>query len=84
MQNEKRSSLHHNIERTPVKYRVLITKTLDIPKNLLHLLFDSEEDAVQAAKEKLVELDGDVAVVSRLADGETRVIQRFEKVRKAG
>jgi hypothetical protein len=68
------------MESRNVTYRVLITKTLDIPKNLLHLQFDSEEDAVQAAKEKLVELDGDVAVVSRLAHGETRVIQRFEKV----
>jgi hypothetical protein len=72
------------MESPGMKYRVLITKTLDVPKNLLHLLFDSEEEAVKAAKEKLVELDGDVAVVSRLAYGDTRVIHRFEKGRKGG
>ncbi|HWP83522.1 MAG TPA: hypothetical protein VNN76_12820 [Bacteroidota bacterium] len=67
-----------------MKYRVLITKTLDVPKNMLHLLFDSEQEAIKAAKEKLIELDGDVAVVSRVAYGDTRVIHRFEKARKAG
>lgn len=72
------------MENRKVKYRVLITKTLDVPKNMLHLLFDSEQEAIKAAKEKLIELDGDVAVVSRVAYGDTRVIHRFEKARKAG
>lgn len=69
------------MENYPVKYRVLITKILDVPKNLLHLTFDSEEEATKAAQQKLVELDGDVAIVSRLAYGQTKVIHRFEKVR---
>jgi hypothetical protein len=68
-------------ERRPVKYRVLITRTLDVPKNLVHLVFDSEDEAKKAAQEKLIELNGDVAIVSRVAHGETRVICRFEKTR---
>jgi hypothetical protein len=67
-----------------MKYRVLITKTLDVPKNMLHELYDTEEEAVTAAKEKLVKLDGDVAIVSALHLGEAKVIHRFEQVRKAG
>jgi hypothetical protein len=64
-------------------YRILITKTLDVPKNMYHALVTSEEEAVTQAQEKLIELDGDVAIVSRLAQGETRVVHRFEKTRKA-
>ncbi len=66
-----------------MKYRVLITKTLDVPKNLLHIVVDSESEAKKVAQEKLIELDGDVAVVSRLSHGETSVVHRFEKARKA-
>lgn len=65
------------------KYRILITKTLEIPKNMLTALYDSEEEAVKAAKDKLAELDGDVAIVTELLAGEAKVIHTFEKARKA-
>jgi hypothetical protein len=65
-------------------YRILITKTLDVPKNMFTALYDSEEAAVNAAKDKLAELDGDVAVVMQLIAGTTKIIHTFEKVRKAG
>ena len=65
------------------QYRILITKTLEVPKNILTAMYDSEEEAVKAAKEKLAELDGDVAVVMQILAGSTTVIQTFEKVRKA-
>ncbi len=67
-----------------MKFRVLITKTLDVPKNMYHHLCDTEEEAVKVVKEKLVELDGDVAIVTKLHLGESTVIHRFERVRKAG
>ena len=66
------------------KFRILITKTLDVPKNVLTALFDTEEAAVKSANEKLAELDADVAVVMKLVAGTTNVIHTFEKVRKAG
>jgi hypothetical protein len=65
-----------------MKYRILITKTLDVPKNLLNALYDSEADALKAAQEELARLDGDVAVVMELRSGMARVIQRYEAVRK--
>jgi hypothetical protein len=67
-----------------VKYRILITKTLDVPKNMFNALYDSEKDALSAAQAKLVQLDGDVAIVMELRAGMARVIQRFEAVRKSG
>lgn len=66
------------------KYRILITKTLDVPKNMFTALYESEEEAVQAAKDKLAELGGDVAVVMQLLAGSTKVIHTFERARKAG
>jgi hypothetical protein len=65
------------------RYRILITKTLDVPKNVLTEVYDTEESAVKAAKEKVVELDADVAVVMQLLAGSTNVIHTFEKARKA-
>lgn len=67
-----------------MNYRILITKTLDVPKNMLLELYDSEQEAVKAAQARLVELDGDVAIVTRLSEGDAKVIHRFEQVRKAG
>ena len=67
-----------------VKYRILITKTLDVPKNLFNALYDTEADARKAAQDKLVELDGDVAIVMEMQAGMSRVVQRFEAVRKSG
>lgn len=66
-----------------MNYRILITKTLDVPKNVFHHVYDSEEAAVKEAQAKLVELDADVAVVMRLMDGDTKVIHRFEKIGQA-
>ncbi len=65
-----------------MKYRILITKTLDVPKNVFNAQYDSEEEATKAAQSKLAELSGDVAVVMEIQSGVTRVIQRYEAVRK--
>lgn len=65
-------------------YRVLVTRTLDVPTNLYHAILESEEEAKKVAQEKLTELDGDVAVVSMLKHGVTRVLHTFEKIGKAG
>jgi hypothetical protein len=65
-----------------MKYRILITKTLDVPKNIFNAMYNSEEEATNAAQAKLAELNGDVAVVMELRAGVARVIQRFEAVRK--
>jgi hypothetical protein len=65
-----------------MKYRILITKTLDVPKNILNALYDTEDEALKAAQEKLVQFNGDVAVVMELRAGMARVVQRFEAVRK--
>lgn len=65
-----------------MKYRILVTKTLDVPKNMLNALYDTETEALKAAQEKLAELNGDVAIVMELRAGMARVIQRFEAVRK--
>lgn len=64
-------------------YRVLVTKTLDVPKNLYHAITKSEDEAKKIAQEKLIELDGDVAIVSRLSHGMTTVLHTFERARKA-
>ena len=65
-----------------MKFRILITKTLDVPKNLFNALYDSEAEAMKAAEMKLAELDGDVAIVMELRAGTAKVVQRFEAVRK--
>lgn len=62
-------------------YRVLITKTLDVPKNMYHEVVSTEEEAKAVAQAKLLELDGDVAIVSIVSHGETKVLHRFETVR---
>ena len=67
-----------------MKYRILVTKTLDVPKNLFTAVYDSEQEAVKEAKDQLARLDGDVAIVAKLLGGNQKVIHTFEKVRKAG
>jgi len=67
-----------------MKYRILITKTLDVPKNIFNAMYDTEEEATKAAQAKLAELNGDVAVVMEIRAGVTRVVQRYEAVRKTG
>ena len=63
-------------------YRILITKTLDVPKNIFHGTAETEDEAKKIAQEKLVELDGDVAIISLLSHGMTKVLHTFERVRK--
>ncbi len=67
-----------------MKYRILITKTLDVPKNIFNAMYDTEEEATKAAQAKLAEMKGDVAVVMEIQAGATRVVQRYEAVRKTG
>ncbi|MEE9224831.1 MAG: hypothetical protein V3U68_01365 [Bacteroidota bacterium] len=61
------------------KYRTLVVRFLDVPKNLYLRTFDDEQQAVEDAKKKLVELNGDAAVVSLVQNGETMVIHRFDR-----
>lgn len=65
-------------------YRVLVTQTLDVPRNLFHAIASTEEEAKRIAQQKLIELNGDVAVVSEVKYGTTSVLHTFERVRKAG
>ena len=65
-----------------MKYRILVTKTLDVPKNLFTAVYDSEQEAIKEAKDQLARLDGDVAIVAKLLGGNQKVIHTFEKVRK--
>ena len=65
-----------------MRYRVLVTKTLDVPKNIFHGLVDTEDAAKELAKAKLTELGGDVAVISIQQHGLTKVLHTFEAVRK--
>lgn len=62
-----------------VKYRTLVVRFLDVPKKLYLSTFDDEQQAVEDAKKKLVELNGDASVVSLVQNGETRVIHRFDR-----
>ncbi len=64
----------------PMKlYRALVVQFLEVPKNLYLETFDEEQQAVEQAKKKLLELNGDAAIVSLVENGETRVIHRFDK-----
>jgi len=65
-------------------YRISVFKYLDVPKTVQHeTLEGSEDEAVKRAKDALLASDGDVVVVAVVDSGETRVVQRFEKVKKA-
>ena len=65
-------------------YRVSLFQYLEVPKALAHETVDGrEEEAVTRAKEVLLQSDADVVVVAALDAGETRVIHRFEKAKKA-
>ena len=67
-----------------MKYRLNVYKYLDVPKSIgQELMTGSEQEAIDRAKSMLVESEGDVVVVSVVTNGETRVIHRFEKVKKA-
>jgi len=65
-------------------YRVSVFKYLDVPKTIAHETVEgTEEDAIARSKKILLRSDGDVVVVALVSGGETRVIQRFEKTKKA-
>ena len=67
-----------------MKYRVSVYKYLEVPKTVAHETVEGTEDeAITRAKEVLLKSDGDVVVVAIVANGETRVVHRFEKVKKA-
>jgi hypothetical protein len=65
-------------------YRVSVYKYLEVPKTVAHETVEgTEEESTARAKELLLKSDGDVVVVAIVASGETRIVQRFEKVKKA-
>jgi hypothetical protein len=65
-------------------YRISVFKNMEVPKAVLHATIEGNEDeAIKRAREALLNSDGDVVVVAVVSGGETRVIQRFEKVKKA-
>lgn len=65
-------------------YRVSVYKYLEVPKTVAHeTVKGTEDEAVTRAKEVLLKSDGDVVVVAIVTNGETRVVHRFEKVKKA-
>ena len=65
-------------------YRISVFKYLEVPKAVRHESHEgSEEEAVKMAKEMLLSSEGDLVVVAEVDGGETRVVQRFEKVKKA-
>ncbi len=61
-----------------IKYRVLVVKYKDVPKNLYTQVFESNDEAVKDAQEKLRQLEGDAAIVTKLEGTTQEVIQRFE------
>lgn len=65
-------------------YRVSVFKYLEVPKTIAHeTVQGTEEEAIVLSKKILLSSDGDVVVVALVSGGETRVIQRFEKTKKA-
>ncbi len=65
-------------------YRVSVYKYLEVPKAVAHETVEgTEEQAITRAKEVLLKSEGDVVVVAIVEKGETRVVHRFEKVKKA-
>jgi hypothetical protein len=65
-------------------YRVSVFKYLEVPKTIAHeTVQGTEEEAIALSKKILSSSDGDVVIVALVSGGETRVIQRFEKTKKA-
>lgn len=64
-------------------YRVVFTKFLDVPKNIAtENVFTNEVDAVNIAKSKLASTGADTALVIQLDAGDSKVIHRFEQIKK--
>lgn len=66
-----------------IKYRVLVVKYKDVPKNLYTRIFYSEDEAVKDAQEKLQRLEGDAAIVAKVEGTTQEVVQRFEWAKPA-
>jgi hypothetical protein len=65
-------------------YRVSVYQYLEVPKTVTHETVEGTEgEAISRAKELLSKSEGDVVVVAVVSGGETRVVHRFEKVKKA-
>ena len=65
-------------------YRVSVYKYLEVPKTIARETIEgTENEAITRAKEMLQRSEGDVVVVATVYGGETRVVHRFEKVKKA-
>jgi hypothetical protein len=60
------------------RFRVLVVKYKDVPKNLYTQVFDSNDEAVKDAQERLRQLEGDAAIVTKLEGTTQEVVQRFE------
>ena len=67
-----------------IKYRVLVVKYKDVPKNLYTRVFYTEDEAVKDAKEKLQQLVGDAAIVSKVDGTTTELVHRFEWTKAGG
>ena len=64
--------------------RVSVFKYLEVPKAISHETVEGgEQDAIVRAKAALTASEGDLVVVALVEGGETKVIHRFEKVKKA-
>jgi hypothetical protein len=49
-----------------------------VPKNLYAQVFESNDEAVRDAQERLRQLEGDATIVAKLEEMTQGVIQRFE------
>ena len=65
-------------------YRVSVFKFLEVPKAISHETVEGvEQEAIARAKAALTASEGDLVVVALVDGGETKVLHRFEKVKKA-
>ncbi|MEK7818900.1 MAG: hypothetical protein AAB255_03795 [Bacteroidota bacterium] len=64
-------------------FHVIVTKFLDVPKNIFVETYDSEDIAISIAKEKVIALDASYAVVVKVENGISKVAHRFEPIKKA-
>jgi hypothetical protein len=61
-----------------IKFRVLVVKYKDVPKNLHTQVFEDEEAAIADAQKELQRLEGDAAIVTKLEGTSQQVVHRFE------
>ena len=61
-----------------IKFRVLVVRYKDVPKNLYTRVFYSEDEAIADARRELQRLEGDAAIVTKLEGTSQAVAHRFE------